>query len=160
MKSVTIGQIRSGGKNQTESKTDIHVAVEAWQVEKRLEKALNSEVYMHIVSAQIQPNETKLIRQHFTEQTDNDPKLTTKATQEFLKEKKWNNRQWPCQSPDWACISHDEDKTKGRKTHEQTTPEDGCRKGLAQGTKEETQSLMMGSILQAVTACKGFSTKY
>ncbi len=33
--------------------------------------------------------------------------------------------------PDWACISLAEDKTKGRKTHKQTTTEVSCSKGLA-----------------------------
>ncbi len=31
---------------------------------------------------------------------DDDPKHTAKATQEFLKVKKWNILQWPSQSPD------------------------------------------------------------
>ncbi len=37
--------------------------------------------------------------------------------------------------PDWACISLAEDKTKGRKTHKQTTTEVSCRKGLAKHHK-------------------------
>ncbi len=61
-----------------------------------------------------------------------------------------------------SSISLAEDKTKGRKTHKQTTTEVSCSKGLEKQHKEETQSLLMSmrSRLQAVIACKGFSTKY
>ncbi len=45
---------------------------------------MNSEVHRDIGSAQIQ--------------------TTQKATQEFLKVKKWNIRQWPSQSPDLNTI--------------------------------------------------------
>ena len=61
---------------------------------------MNSEVYRAILSAHIQPNATKLIGHRFTVQVDNDPKHTAKATQDFLKAKKWNILQWPSQSPD------------------------------------------------------------
>ncbi len=40
---------------------------------------------------------------------------------------------------DWACISLAEDKTKGRKTHKQTTTEVGCSKGLAKHHKGGNQ---------------------
>ncbi len=58
--------------------------------------------------------------------------------------------QWPktyCKSnpgvfevkePEWGCISLAEDKTKGRKTHKQTT-EDSCLKGLAKHYEEGNQ---------------------
>ncbi len=95
------------------------------------------------------------------------PKTYIKATQEFLKVKKWNFLQWPSQSPDListrlSSISLAEDKTKDRKTHKQTTTEVSCSKGLEKQHKEETQSLLMSmrSRLQAVIGCKGFSTKY
>ena len=67
---------------------------------------MNSEVYRDILSAQIQPNATKLTGQRFTIQMDNDPKHTAKATQEFFKAKKWNILQWPSQSPDLNPIGH------------------------------------------------------
>ncbi len=41
---------------------------------------------------------------------------------------------------DWACISLAEDKTKGRKTHKQTTTEVKAWQSI---TKKETQSLVM-----------------
>lgn len=48
-----------------------------------------------VLAAQSQPNATKLIRQCFTVQIDKDPKRTAKATQEYLKAKKWDILQWP-----------------------------------------------------------------
>ena len=44
---------------------------------------MNSEVLRAILSAQIQPNASKLIGRRFTLQMDNDPKHTPKATQYF-----------------------------------------------------------------------------
>ncbi len=44
---------------------------------------MNSEVFNAILSAHIQPNDTKLIGRSFTLQMDNDPKHTAKATQDF-----------------------------------------------------------------------------
>ncbi len=65
---------------------------------------INSEVYRDILSAQIQSNGAKLIGRCFIVQMDDDPKHTAKATQEFLKEKKWIILQWPSQSPDLNLI--------------------------------------------------------
>ena len=45
---------------------------------------MNSEVFRAILSAQIQPNASKLIKRHFRVQMDNDLKHTAKATQYFL----------------------------------------------------------------------------
>lgn len=67
---------------------------------------MNSEVYMNILSAQIQPNSVKLIGRRFTLHMDSDPKHTAKATQEFFKTKKWNILQWTSQSPDLNPIEH------------------------------------------------------
>ncbi len=84
-----------------------------------------NQVYRDILSAQIQPNAAKLIRWCFIVEVDNDPKHTAKSTQEFLKVKKVEystmakSISWS--QPDWACISPAEDKTKGRKTHKQTS---------------------------------------
>ncbi len=66
----------------------------------------NSEVYRDILAAQIQPNAAKLIGRRFIVQMDDDPKHTAKATQEFLKAKKWNILQWPSQSPDCNLIEN------------------------------------------------------
>ncbi|MCJ8739407.1 hypothetical protein PDJAM_G00046810 [Pangasius djambal] len=63
---------------------------------------MNSEVSRALLSAHIQPNATKLIGRRFTVQVDNDPKHTAKATQDFLKAKKWNILQWPKSNP--ACL--------------------------------------------------------
>uniref|UniRef100_A0A8C7X7Z9 Transposase Tc1-like domain-containing protein n=1 Tax=Oryzias sinensis TaxID=183150 RepID=A0A8C7X7Z9_9TELE len=51
---------------------------------------MNSEVFRDRLSAQIQVNADKLIGRLFIIQMDNDPKRTAKATQEFIKAKKWN----------------------------------------------------------------------
>ncbi len=61
----------------------------------------NSEVYRDILSAQIQSNAEKLIGRRFIVQVDNEPKQTAKATQEFLKVKKWNILQLQSQSPEF-----------------------------------------------------------
>ncbi|MCJ8750325.1 hypothetical protein PDJAM_G00262100 [Pangasius djambal] len=55
------------------------------------------------------------------------------------------------------------DKTEGRKTHKQAAAEGGCSEVWQSISREEPQSLSfenMGSRLQAVTDCKGFSSKY
>uniref|UniRef100_A0A8C7XMM9 Metallophosphoesterase domain containing 1 n=1 Tax=Oryzias sinensis TaxID=183150 RepID=A0A8C7XMM9_9TELE len=46
---------------------------------------MNSEVFREILSAQIPVNAAKLIGRRFMIQMDNDPKHTSKATQEFIK---------------------------------------------------------------------------
>ncbi len=96
----------------------------------------NSEVYIDILSAQVQSNGAKLIRRRFIVQMDNDPKHTEKSNQGVLKVKKLNILQWPSQSPDFNPIEHAfnllNDKTKGRKTHKQGTTEVSCSKGLAE----------------------------
>ncbi len=66
----------------------------------------NSEVCRDILSAQIQSNAAKLIGRSFIVQMDDDPNHTAKATQEFLKVKKWNILQRPSQSPDLNLIEH------------------------------------------------------
>uniref|UniRef100_A0A3Q3XJT5 V-ets avian erythroblastosis virus E26 oncogene homolog 2 n=1 Tax=Mola mola TaxID=94237 RepID=A0A3Q3XJT5_MOLML len=56
-----------------------------------------SAVYRAILSIQVQPNVAKLIGViglQFKVQMDNDPKHTVKATQDFLKAKKWIIPQW------------------------------------------------------------------
>ena len=68
---------------------------------------MNSAVFRDMLSAQIEPNTAKLIGRHFTVQMDNDPKHTAKATQELLKENKWNILQWPSQSYDLNPIEHE-----------------------------------------------------
>jgi len=127
---------------------------------------MNSEVYRDILSAQIQPNAAKLIARRFTVQMDNDPKHTAKATQEFFKAKKWNILQWPSQSPDLNPIEHAFHLLKTKLMAERQTNKQQLKTAAVKAwlsiTKEETQRLVMsmGSRLQAVIACKGFSTKY
>ncbi len=95
---------------------------------------VNSEVNRDILSAQIQSNGTKLIGRHCIVQMDDDTKHTAKATQEFLMVKKVEYSEMaksvPWSQQDLTWISLAEDKTKGRKTHKQTT-DVSCSKGLA-----------------------------
>ncbi len=67
---------------------------------------MNSEVYRDILSAQIQLNAAKLIGWHSIVQMHYDQKHTAKATQEFLKVKRWIFLQWSSQSPDLNMIKH------------------------------------------------------
>lgn len=88
-------------------------------------------MYKAVLSAQVQPNAAKLIRQHFTVQKDKDLKHCAKATQEFPKAQKRNLFQWPIQSTDLTGTEHaftevTEDNSDGRKTHSQAASEGNC----------------------------------
>ena len=61
-------------------------------------------MFRAILSAQIQPNASKVIGRPFTVQMDSDPTHTAKAAQYFFKVKKWNVLQWPSKSPDMNTI--------------------------------------------------------
>ncbi len=104
-----------------------------------LQRILQSQGIHTILSAQIQSNAAKLSGWRFIVQVDNDLKHAAKATQEFLKVKKVDyssmakSISWS--QPDWACISLAENKTKGRKTHKQTTTEVSCSKRQAKHHK-------------------------
>ncbi|KAG2462898.1 TCB1 transposase, partial [Polypterus senegalus] len=127
---------------------------------------MNSEVFRDILSAQIQLNAVKLIGQHFMIQMDNDPKHTAKATQEFIKAKKWKILEWPSQSPDLNPIEHAFHLLKTKLRTERPTNKQQLKAAAVKAwqsiKKEETQHLVMSmsSRLQAVIASKGFSTKY
>ncbi len=88
---------------------------------------MNSEVYRDILSAQIQP---KLIERHFIVQMNDDIKDRAKGVFEGKKEYSAIAKSISWSQPDWACISLANDKTKGRKTHKQTTTEVSCSKDL------------------------------
>ncbi len=130
------------------------------------DRSMNSEVFMAILSAHIQPNATKLIGCSFTMQMDNDPKHTAKATQDLLKAKKWNILQWPSQSPDLNPIEHAFQLLKTRLKAERPTNKQQLKVAAVKTwqsiSREKNQNLVMsiGSRLQAVIDCKGFSSKY
>lgn len=67
---------------------------------------MNSEVYRNILSAQIQPNASKLIGRRFIMQQDNDPKHTAIATKDFFRAKKWKILDWSSQSSDLNPIEY------------------------------------------------------
>ena len=91
---------------------------------------------------------------------------TAKATQAFIKAKKWNVLQWPSQSPDLNPIEHAFNLLKTRLKAERPTNKQELKTAAVKAwqsiKKEETQRLVMsmGSKLQAVIASKGFATKY
>ncbi len=107
----------------------------------------NSEAYKDILSAQLQTNAAKLIGRCFIGQMDDDPKHTAKATQEFLKVKKWNILQWPRQSPDLNPIEHAfhllQTKLKAERPTNKQQLESAAVKAWQSITKEETQFLLM-----------------
>lgn len=129
-------------------------------------RRMNSEVFRDILCAQIQPNAAKLIGRRFILQMDNDPKHKAKATQEFIKAKKWNILEWPSQSPDLNPIEHAFHLLKTKLQTERPTNKQQLKTAAVKAwqsiKKEETQRLVMSmsSRLQAVIANKGFSTKY
>ncbi len=133
-----------------------------WQKTEAVRRILKC---IDILSAQIQSNAAKLIGRRFIVQVDNGPKHTAKATQEFLKVKKWIIRQWPSQSPDLNLIEHAFHVLKTKLKAERPTNKQQLKSAAVKAwqsiTKEETQSLVMSmsSRLKAVIACKGFSTK-
>lgn len=64
------------------------------------------EVFGAILFAYIQPNASELVRRRFTVQMDIDPNHTGKATEEFLKGKKWAVMQRSCRSSDLNATEH------------------------------------------------------
>lgn len=70
------------------------------------DRSMTSDVCMAILSAQIQPNATKLLGLCFKEQMDNDPKHMAKAIQEILKAKKLSILQWPYPFPYLYPVEH------------------------------------------------------
>ena len=127
---------------------------------------MNSEVYRHILSAQVQTNASKLIGRQFILQQDNDPKHTAKATKEFFKAKKWSILEWPSQSPDLNPIEHAfymlKRKLKGTSPQNKHKLKMAAIQAWQSITREDTQQLVMSMNrrLQAVIACKGYATKY
>lgn len=63
---------------------------------------MNFAVFRDLLSAQIQLNALKLIRWCFIIQMYSEPKHTAKASQEFIKAKKWDILEWSGQPP--ACF--------------------------------------------------------
>lgn len=78
-----------------------------------------------ILSAHIQSDVSKLIRQHFTVQIGIDPSHTVKESQNFLKAEPLNVLQWSNQSPHL-------NPAEGTLPSNQAVTEDSCCKDLAE----------------------------
>ncbi len=127
---------------------------------------MNSEVYRDILSAQIQLNAAKLIGWCVIVQMHNDPKHTAKATQEFLKVKRWIFLQWSSQSPDLNLIEHAFHLLKTQLNVERPTNKQQLKSAAVKAKHHKGGNPVSGDVhkfhecLKAVTACKGFWTKY
>ena len=67
---------------------------------------MHSEEYGAILSAQVQPNASKLIGQCFMEQMDNEPKHTVKNNPRLFLGKNWRLLQWICQPSEFSSFEH------------------------------------------------------
>ncbi len=86
----------------------------------------------------------------FIVQEDNDPKHKAKASQQFLKVKKWNILQWPNQSPDFNPIEHAFHLLKTKLKAERPTNKQQLKSAAAkarQSITNEAQSLVISMSL-------------
>ena len=67
---------------------------------------MDGSTYRKILGKYIEPNGKKLVGRVFIVQSDNDPKHTAKASQEFIAKKKWKLFNWPSQSPNLNLNEH------------------------------------------------------
>uniref|UniRef100_A0A8K9WM68 Tc1-like transposase DDE domain-containing protein n=1 Tax=Oncorhynchus mykiss TaxID=8022 RepID=A0A8K9WM68_ONCMY len=71
----------------------------------RIEGKMNGAKYREILDENLLQSAHDL-EQRFTFQQDNDPKLTAKTTQQWLRDKSLNVLEWPSLSPDLNPIEH------------------------------------------------------
>ena len=133
----------------------------------RTEGKMDGAKYRKIPKENLLPSARKLkLGRKFTFQHDDDPKHTSKATLEWLRNKKINVLEWPSQSPDLNPIEnlwHDLNiAVHQHSPHNLTELEQFCSEELANITQSRCAKLVetYPNRLTAVIAVTGASTKY
>ena len=113
----------------------------------RVHGIMKSGDYQGILERNVQPSVRKLglHQRSWVLQQDNDPKHTSKSTQEWFKTKRWTVLKWPAMSPDINPIEHlwGDLKTAVGRRHPSNLGE------LEQFAQEEWAKLPSGEVKEA-----------
>uniref|UniRef100_A0A8C6VYB8 Transposase Tc1-like domain-containing protein n=1 Tax=Nothobranchius furzeri TaxID=105023 RepID=A0A8C6VYB8_NOTFU len=128
---------------------------------------MNSTVYQNILKENVRPSVRQIkLKPSWALQQDNDPKLTSKSTSEWLKNNKMKTLEWPSQSPDLNPIEmlwHDLKKAvHARKPSNKAELQQFCKDEWAKIPPERCKRLVASyrKRLIAVIAAKGGPTSY